>query len=256
MKLQAQDLSLQLGGQTILQAVDLELQHGELLGLIGPNGAGKTTLLRLLGGLLKNQHGSLLLDDQPLLKYSGTERARKIAYLAQHNPVSWPLSVKRLVELGRIPHLDSWHKTTGHDRDVVQRIMEATDIVALENRRFDSLSGGERARVLLARALAGEPRILLADEPVAALDPAHQLEVMGLLQTHCKQGGAVIVVLHDLMLANHYCQHLQLLHQGSTLAIGPPDEVLTAEHLKKAYGLEITDTTNLDTCFKMPWKVQ
>ncbi|HED14139.1 MAG TPA: ABC transporter ATP-binding protein [Gammaproteobacteria bacterium] len=256
MNIQAQQLSVQLGGRPVLKAVDLTLHSGELLGLIGPNGAGKTTLLKLLAGLIKSQSGSLQLDHQVLLAIPAHERAKRIAYLAQHSQVSWPLTVRRLVELGRIPHLDNWRKTTGLDRDIVQQVMEATDILALEHRRFDSLSGGERARVLLARALAGEPEILLADEPVAALDPSHQLEVMSLLQAHCRNGGAVIVVLHDLMLANHFCQRLQLLYQGSTLAEGPPGDVLTPDHLKQAYGLQVSDEARIDRCFLLPWKMK
>jgi len=141
MILQAQQIAVQLGGRTILHAVDLTLREGELLGLIGPNGAGKTTLLRLLAGLIKNRRGSLLLDDRALPKIPAPERARRIAYLAQHNQVSWPLTVRRLVELGRIPHLDSWRKTSGRDREVVQQVMAATNITALEHRRFDRFVG-------------------------------------------------------------------------------------------------------------------
>jgi len=255
MKVQAQNISVRLGNRTVLRSVSLELRSGELLGLIGPNGAGKTTLLRLLAGLIKAQSGSIWLGDCTLQQTPIRERARQLAYLAQHSQVSWPLTVRRLVELGRIPHLDSWRKTSGRDSEVILQVMQATDIHTLQDRSFDSLSGGERTRVLLARALAGEPEVLLADEPVATLDPAHQLEVMSLMQTHCRRGGSAIVVLHDLSLANHYCQRLQLLHQGSTLAVGQPVAVLTPDHIKQAYGLEIADGTNRENRFQLPWKM-
>ncbi len=237
--LQARGIGIVLGGNTILDGVDLELAGGEMLGLIGPNGAGKSTLLRILAGVLVPGSGSRRFHDHPYDRANAGERARRIAYLAQQGAAHWPLSVERLVALGRLPHLGPWQRPSAEDEAAVRRALETTDLAAMAQRSFATLSGGEKARALLARALAGEPEILLADEPVAALDPAHQLEVMDLLRRHCDAGGAAIVVLHDLRLAAHYCDRLQLLHEGGTLASGERETVLTEEHLATAYGIRI-----------------
>ncbi len=242
--LQARGISLSIEGVVILDNVDLKLKAGELLGLIGPNGAGKSTLLRTLAGLNKRGSGSVLLDDNNLRNMDPRTRARKIAYLSQEGTVHWPLIVERLVELGRLPHLDGWQQPTSKDMDVINQVLKQTDVEYLRYRIFDTLSGGEAMRVLLARAMASEPAILLADEPVAALDPAHQLGVMQLLQDHCKKGGAAVVVLHDLALASHFCDRLQLLNSGRTVAVGEPTNVLNAVNLSEVYGIKVRDSVN------------
>ena len=248
-------LSLVFENQPILQAVDIELKRGEMLGLIGPNGAGKSSLLRCLAGLNQTDSGTLQLGKQRFRDVPHSERARRIAYLPQQTEVHWPLSVKRIIELGRIPHLEPWGKLSERDQQVIERVIADADLLPFCHRPFNTLSGGERARVLLARALASEPEILLADEPVAALDPAHQLDVMAMLTEHCSQGNAVIVVLHDLRLAAHFCQRLQLLHQGRTLAVGKPGEVLTPDNLENAYQIHLPDTQSaIDTLLNSTWK--
>ncbi len=253
--LQARGITLDIAGTSILNNVNLTLGNGELLGLIGPNGAGKSSLLRILAGLPGNASGSILLDGVELKKIKMKERARRIAYLAQDNSVHWPLLVERLVELGRLPHLDNWQQPSAKDLEVIDRVMQQTDVEQLRQRVFDTLSGGEAMRVLLARALAAEPSILLADEPVAALDPAHQLDVMALLQEHCDSGGSAVVVLHDLALASHYCHRLQLLSGGRTLAAGTPNEVLTEEILKKVYGISLRPGfDNPKDAITLPWE--
>jgi iron complex transport system ATP-binding protein len=235
--LEGEGLEVRLNGHCILQRVGFHLQRGEMLGLIGPNGAGKSTLLRLLAGLLPQSAGRLRLDGQALDQLPPEQRARRIAYLAQNGPVHWPLPVERLVALGRLPHLPPWGEAGEGQRQVIERVLRDTDLLPLRRRPFDTLSGGEKARVLLARALAVEPEVLLADEPVAALDPAHQLEVMDLLRRHCRAGGAAVVVLHDLPLAAHYCDRLQLLHRGESVACDTPAAVLQADNLRRVYGL-------------------
>jgi iron complex transport system ATP-binding protein len=253
--LNAEGLCFSRGERVILDLVDLQLARGEILGLIGPNGAGKSTLLRLLAGVLPVAEGSLSLNGHALDTLSRQERARRIAYLPQSHQVAWPLSVERLVELGRLPHLESWQQPGPKDRAIIERVIVQTDLLALRQRRFDTLSGGEQARVLLARALVTEPDILLADEPVAALDPAHQLDVMELLSDHCEKGHSVIVVLHDLTLAAHYCDRLQLLFEGSTLAEGLVEEVLSEVNLAQAYAIELS-APDESVClpFALPWR--
>jgi iron complex transport system ATP-binding protein len=167
-------------------------------------------------------------------------RAKKIAYLAQDGPVHWPLIVERLIELGRLPHLDGWQQPASHDKKLIIRVMQQTDVEHLRKRIFNTLSGGEAMRVLLARALVTEPTIILADEPVAALDPAHQLKVMQLMRNHCESGGAAIVVLHDLALASHFCDRLQLLNVGETVAEGDSATVLSEKNLSEVYGIRVS----------------
>jgi len=253
--LQGDGLSLFRSQRVILDEIDIRLERGEMLGLIGPNGAGKSSLLRLLAGVVTPDEGQLNLYGKPYAAYTPRERARRIAYLPQLTRVAWPLSVERLVELGRIPHLEPWQHPGTADRVAIERVIVQTDLLALRQRRFDTLSGGEQARVLLARALVTEPDILLADEPVAALDPAHQLDVMQLLSEQCEVGQSVIVVLHDLNLAAHYCHRLQLLFEGATLAEGTPEEVLTEENLAEAYEIEpIVSGEGSLSPFCMTWR--
>ncbi len=247
-------LSLTLGGNRILRKVSLDLKEGEMLGLIGPNGAGKSSLLKIIAGITPSSNGAIYLDQVPLGQLKADERARIIAYLTQEGTAHWPISVERIVALGRLPHLGNWQSPGSRDREVIRRVMEETDLLTLAERALPTLSGGERARVLLARALAVEPRILLTDEPVAALDLAHQLEVMDLLRQHCRSGGSVIVVLHDLRLAAHYCDRLQLLLNGETLAVGPATEVITPENLLRAYGVKMRDgEQSIAEAFSLSW---
>ncbi len=240
--------------QPILQDVDIVLERGEMLGLIGPNGAGKSTLLRLLAGVIESDTGSLSLNGTPISSVPRSERARRIAYLPQLSEIAWPMSVERIVALGRTPHLEPWQAPGQEDRKLIERVICQTDLLALRHRAFNTLSGGEQTRVLLARALVTEPDILLADEPVSALDPAHQLDVMTLLSEHCEAGHAVIVVLHDLNLAAHYCQRLQLLYEGSTLADGEVEAVLSEENLMRAYEIAINPPLETTSLFSLPWR--
>lgn len=254
-RLHAEQLSLSLGGVSILKSLSFELQSGEMLGLIGPNGAGKTTLLRLLAGLLKPDSGTITLDDVSYSKVAPRLRAKKIAYLTQSGTAHWPMSVERIVALGRLPHLSDWQKPKEHDRQIIQQVITQTDLCGFEQRQFNTLSGGEHARVLLARALAAEPEILLADEPVAALDLTHQLEIMSLLKQFCNRGGAVAIVLHDLRLAAHYCNRLQLLTHGSELANGTPAEVLSEQHMQQAFGIQVRKGAgSITSAFTLPWE--
>jgi iron complex transport system ATP-binding protein len=251
--LQGNKLSLKLGKQEILVRVDIELHAGEMLGLIGPNGAGKSSLLKLLAGLLEPDAGKLWLGDKVYEEIPLERRARQIAWLAQQGQVHWPVTVETLLALGRAPHLSPWQKPTKKDLQVIERVLTDCDLMALRERPIDTLSGGERARVLLARALVTEPQVLLADEPVAALDPAHQLDMLNLLSNYCHAGRGVILVLHDLSLASHFCQRLQLLQQGRTLAMGSAESVLNPENLQQAYRIRLIQGQTPGP-FAIPWQ--
>ncbi len=253
--LAAEGLGLRIDGRWLLKGVDFALRPGEMLGLIGPNGAGKSTLLRLLTGLRRPTAGQVRLDGVPLERIAPYERARAIGYLAQNTVAHWPVAVERILELGRIPRLESWRRPGPEDAAVVEAVIRRTDIAALRERAVNTLSGGEKARVLLARALVTEPRILLADEPVAALDPSHQLDVMALIRAHCLAGGSAVVVLHDLRLAAHYCDRFQLLTDGRTLAVGDADAVLTEQHLARAFQIALGDGfESVADAVRLSWK--
>lgn len=236
--LSAQAVSVELGGRRVLDGIDFNLKAGELVGLLGPNGAGKTTLLRALAGLQAVQQGRVQLLDQPIQDYDARDRARRMAYLPQAGQCHWPMPVEQVVALGRLPHRAPWAKVPAADSEAVHRAMDAADVAYLADRPASELSGGERTRVLLARALAVESQLLLVDEPTAGLDPAHQLTVMDVLRARAQAGIGVVVVLHDLTLAARFCHRLVLLDQGRVVADDAPAEVLTSANLRRVYAIE------------------
>jgi iron complex transport system ATP-binding protein len=250
MMIEARGISVKRDGATVLDGVFLSVVRGELLGLIGPNGAGKTTLLRALCGLDAVEAGSLTFDGRPLADLGRAALGRTVTYLAQGGRIHWPMRVDELVALGRLPHTLS---PDAHD-PAVERALRAADVLSLRHRITGSLSGGERARVLLARALAVEAPVLLADEPVAALDPYHQLQVMELMRATARGGAAVVLVLHDLTLAARFCDRLALLHQGRLLAEGPPQEVLHPDRMEAAFAVTIQAGEREGEHFVLPWR--
>ncbi|MDX1431014.1 MAG: ABC transporter ATP-binding protein [Gammaproteobacteria bacterium] len=244
----AHGIRLVLGGRVVLDDVDLSVNAGEVLGLIGPNGAGKSSLLRVLVGLLTPAAGSVELDPE-------LERlpARGIGYLPQSAEVHWPLSVERVVALGRLPHLPPFRSPGTADAEHIFAAMRATDVETLSQRGILEVSGGERARVLLARVLAGDPRVILADEPVAGLDPYHQLEVMSLFRAQASRGRAVLMVMHDLALAGRFCDRLVLLDEASVAAAGTPDEVLTEAIVARVYRVSTVGGEFAGQRYLLPW---
>lgn len=248
--LEARAISAMRGAARVLDGVSLSVTGGELLGLIGPNGAGKTTLLRALCGLDLVETGTVAFAGRPLAELGRAQRGSTISYLAQGGRIHWPMRVADLVALGRLPHDPS----PTPDDPAVERALRAADVVALRHRITGSLSGGERARVLLARALAVEAPVLLADEPVAALDPYHQLQVMELLRATARRGTAVALVLHDLTLAARFCDRLAVMHDGRILAEGPPGDVLRPDLMAQAFAVTVEQGTRDGEPFVLPWR--
>lgn len=234
--LTAEALSLTLAGAVILNAINARFMPGEVTVVLGPNGAGKSTLLACLAGLRAADAGDVLIGGVSRAKIDRRALARRIGFLPQSADVHWDIDVQTLVGLGRFPHRGRWGETVA-DRAAVAQAMAATDVTRFAERRVNTLSGGERARVLLARVLAGEPEWLLADEPLANLDPAHQLDGLDCLRRVAGAGAGVVVVLHDLNHAARVADQVLLLRNGHVIAHGPPESVLTEDLIAKTYGV-------------------
>lgn len=233
----ATGVTVELGGKAVLRDVDLPVRAGEVLALVGPNGAGKSTLLAALAGDLDVQHGEIVLCGAPLHRWKAGELALRRAVLLQQVQLSFPFTVLDVVQMGRAP----WSNTAASefDGDRVSAAMRATDVTAFAARKFSHLSGGEKARVALARVLAQDTNILMLDEPTAALDLRHQELVLQVARARAEAGRAVVVVLHDLNLAAGYADKVAVLERGRLAALGTPGEVLTEELLSRVYQYKI-----------------
>jgi iron complex transport system ATP-binding protein len=253
MQIEACGVTVHANGTTLLHPLDLTLEPGYLVGVIGPNGAGKTTLLRVLAHLQRPDGGRVLYDGAPASQLGRLTLARQLAYLAQGATVHWPLTVEHLVGLGRLPYQRPWRQDATADACAVTAALRMTETEALRHRTLATLSGGERMRVLLARALAVEAAVLVADEPIAALDPYHQLHVMEVLRETARRGTLVVVVLHDLTLAARFCNRLVLLDAGRVVADGVPDIVLSAANLTRVYRITAVRDTHDRALYLVPW---
>ncbi len=250
------DVCVNYGDHDAISHTSLDFNPGSLVGLIGANGAGKTTLLKAATGLVRRSSGEVFINDRLLESWPRAERARRLGYLSQDRSVLWPLSVERLVSLGRLPHLGPWDAITSADQNIIHQALKDADVAHLASRPVTSLSGGERTRALIARLLAGSPSILLADEPVSGLDPAHRLQVLQIFRKMARADKTVIVVMHDLSLAARFCDRLILLSEGCVAADGSPEHVLTSENLSKHYGVTANITTHNGELLVMPWTLE
>jgi iron complex transport system ATP-binding protein len=244
-------LGLGLGSPLVLQGASIDLYPGELHGLIGANGSGKSSLVRVLSGLLSPTSGTVHWPGRPLRQWTRSARAQYLGYLPQGTECHWQLTVERLVRLGRLPY------GTPSDRSehpAIPEALAAMEISRLRQRPYHSLSGGEKIRVLFARILAGTPRVIIADEPLAGLDPFHQLKLLELLREWVRlhQRG-VLLVLHDLTLASRFCHRLTLLHEGRVLASGSPASVCQEATLAQAFNIRVLSLNHSTEPFILPW---
>ncbi|XXQ67410.1 ABC transporter ATP-binding protein [Neisseriaceae bacterium B1] len=237
---QLQQVQFAVPERVLLHDISLEFKEQTVYGLIGHNGSGKSTLLKLLVRQNHASAGKVLLDGKNLADFSAREYAKQLAYLPQHLPSAAALTAEELVKMGRYAWTGLTGRETDTDRAAVQRAFELTHTEQFRHQFVDNLSGGERSRVWLAMCLAQQSRFLLLDEPLAALDIAHQLEVMELIQSLSKQLNlGVIIVIHDINLAARYCDQLVALHQGHVLKQGAPQEIMTAQVLHEIYSVNM-----------------
>lgn len=234
-----ESVSVSYAGQAALREVTARFSRGAVTGIVGPNGAGKTTLLRAALGLLPLDGGAVRVQDRPLKDWSRAALARAIAYLPQGGEAHWPLLARDLVALGRLPYRGYFAAPSPADGRAVREALARCDASEFADRRVDELSAGERARVLFARALATDAAVLLADEPAAYLDPAHQLRLMELLREEARRGTAVAVTLHDLALASRSCDEILVLNDGRVAADGAPDRAFSDGTLADVFKIAV-----------------
>lgn len=241
--LSVQDLTVRVGRQALVSALSLEVEPGQILAVIGPNGAGKTTLLRAISGDRTPDSGQVWFNDRPLGDWPLARRALSLAVLTQDNPLSFPFTVEEVVALGRSPHSTG----TVIDRRVCREAMDKLDVSHLAERLYPSLSGGEKQRVQLARVMAqiwhdeaGGDRLLLLDEPVAALDLGHQRQLMRAVRAFADSGVGVVMVVHDITLASAYADRVLALDHGRCLAQGAPETVVHRELISRLFGTEVS----------------
>ncbi len=237
MALRVEAACVSLGGHQVLDSICADLAPGRITAILGPNGAGKSSLIKAMAGLLVPFGGTVTLDGRDVTRIEPRERARLIGYLPQDGVAAWNVTVAELVALGRLPHRAPVAGPSPHDLDAVMAALAATGTSHLADRGVGDLSGGERARVLLARVLAGAPRWLLADEPLASLDPAHQLDILDRLRTVADGGAGVVIVLHDLGHAARIADDVLLLHHGQLNAFGPVADVLTEARIARIFDI-------------------
>jgi len=238
--LNIQDLSFDYGGDPVLDHVSFSIQQGDYVALIGPNGVGKTTLLKILLGILSPREGAVLLHNEPVQSYRSIERAKQIAYVSQHPALSFPLTVFELVSLGRYPHSNRFERGET-DNKAIEEALALTDSAHLRDRKFTTLSGGEKQKVLISRALAQSMKILLMDEPTVHLDLYYQLQILKTLKNLCVgRQSIVIAVLHDINLATFFADKAILLRSGKIHAFGTVQDVVNEKNIQDVFGVEMT----------------
>ena len=237
--LNMEGISFSYREKPVLQDVDLEVCKGEIIGILGPNGCGKTTLLKLLNRNLKPQKGRVLMEGVDLEEVSKRKIARQIAVVPQSNEIRFAFTVRDIVSMGRMPFLSQFQGESRDDMRIVEEAMEKTSIREFADRLISNMSGGERQRVIIARALAQRPEVILLDEPTLHLDINHQFEVLDLVRRLSQEEGlTVVIVSHDLPMVVKYCDRMVLIHDHRIHALGTPQEVLTPENMRTVFNID------------------
>jgi len=237
-RLAAEHITVRRGGRAIVSDVSFEAAGGGFVALVGANGAGKSTLLSVLAGLIKPDAGAAMLDGTPIARMDRRELARRRAYLPQNPRAEWPIAVERLVALGLTPHLPVFGGLPGGLEPRLTEALAACDLAEQRQQAATTLSGGELGRAMLARALIGDPQVLIVDEPTAGLDPRHTLDTMQRLRALADRGKLVVAALHDVTLAARYSTHLMALKDGRLEAFGPTAQALTPDLLRRIFDVE------------------
>lgn len=254
MSLCVENLCVSLGGRKVVEEAGFASAPGELVALVGPNGAGKTSLLRAIAGLVPSEGQMRLKGHADLRDLDPKARARAIAYLPQGHEAHWPLPARDIVALGRLPHgAGDPTRLSPADAAAVDEAMRLADVAALADRPVTRLSGGERARVAMARVLAVGAPLILADEPTAALDPRHQLDVMGVLRGAARAGATVIAVTHDLGLAARFADRVLVMSEGRLVIADVPDVALAPDVLRRVFGIEVYRADVAGEAILVPW---
>lgn len=233
----ATDISVRYDNRLVLEEISLDVACGEFVGLLGANGSGKSTLLRALSGLGRLNKGSVMMNNHPLNLYKIKELAKVVSFVPQDTSLDFDFTVEQIVSMGRQPYVSRFGRETERDQAMVKQALVETNIEHLVQRSVMELSGGQRQMVFIAKALAQDPKLLMLDEPISALDIRHQISVLELIQKVTRNNMTSIAALHDLNLAARYCDRIILLAEGHILASGKPEEVLTENNIYKAYGV-------------------
>jgi iron complex transport system ATP-binding protein len=239
-----ENLSVAFGDVQALDDVNLAVERGEIVGLVGPNGAGKSTLLRTINGVLEPAADTVTIAGDDVTDLSARALARRVATVPQETSLSFSFPVREVVAMGRTPYRSRFERVSKSDREHTERAMARTDVARFADRAIDAVSGGERQRVVVARALCQDPAALLLDEPTASLDIDHQVRILSLVREFVAEGRAALCAIHDLSLAARFCDRLALVAEGKVLATGAPEDVLTESNVERAFGTDAAVTSH------------
>jgi len=256
--IEVRDIEVSFGSLNVLKGISLKMERGRFYGILGPNGSGKTTLLKSMARALRPQKGAVYVNGENVGRMKSRELSKRIACLHQSTDITCDYPVMDVVLMGRYPYVKRFQTEGEKDREIAKKAMIASNVWHLKDRRINEISGGERQRVFIARALVQETDIVLLDEPISHLDIQHQIEILDLAGTMTQEGKTIIAVLHDLNLASMYCDHLIMLKDGAIVAQGEPQKVLTEEIVKRVYGVKpfVIDGMNDNRPYILPVKKQ